>query len=140
MENNGSFGCFPHSNAHCSTCSYHTYSHLTSLSRDGKVYFTTGLTNTHAEFSHVCRFLNASVFTCTSHSRNLLFFGRYDHVAQRLPVCSRHKENVLPRQDQCAHPSTLRALLFSYKRNGKDSLSLRKLDKHKNIYACFSTI
>jgi len=56
---------FPNSSVHYSMCSCNTYSHLTSLSRDGQVYFTTGLTNTHAVFSDACRFLSASVFPCT---------------------------------------------------------------------------
>lgn len=111
------------------------YSHLSSLSRDGQVYFTMGLTNTHAEFSDACWFFRASVFPCTSDSRDLLFFGRYDYGTQRLPVCSRHKGIALPRQGKCANPSpTLRVILFSYNGNSKDTLSNKKLDKHKKIF------
>lgn len=131
MENNSSLGV-PRNNARCAVCSYNTYSHLTSLSRDGHVYFTVGLTNTHAVCSDACWLFCASVFPCTNNSRHLPFSGRYDHDTRRLPVCSKHKEIALPRQGKCANPSqTLRAILFSYRENSKDTLSNRKLDKHK---------
>lgn len=84
---------FPHSNAHYSTSSYNMYSHLTSLSREGQVYFTTGLTNTHAEFSSVhlsshalvtagdCSSLGCMIMTpegcqCAPVTRRLHFLGK----------------------------------------------------------------
>lgn len=79
---------FPNSSVRYSMCSCNTYSHLTSLSRDGQVYFTTGLTNTHAVFSDACRFLSASVFPCTRDSRYLLFFGRYFYAMKGCPCAA----------------------------------------------------
>lgn len=123
---------FPHSNTRSVMCSYNTCSHWTSLSRDGQGYFTE-FTNTRAAFSDVCRFVCASVFPGTSHSRCLLFSGRCGCATQRLPVCSRHKEIALPRQGKCANPSlTLRTIRFSYRGNSKGTISNRKLDRHKN--------
>lgn len=79
---------FPNSSVRYSMCSCNTYSHLTSLPRDGQVYFTTGLTNTHAVFSDACRFLSASVFPCTRDSRYLLFFGRYCYDIRGCPCAA----------------------------------------------------
>lgn len=128
---------FPHSNVCYSMCSYNTYSHLTSLPRDGQVYFTTGLTNTHAVFSDACRFLSASVFPCTRDSRYLLFFGRY----RRLLFMLSKAPYVLQTQGECT--SWARQVCKSFisslghsillQRKKKDTLSNRKLYKHKKF-------
>lgn len=132
---------FPHSNTHYSMRSYNTYSHLTSLSRDGQVYFTTGLTNTHAEFSDACRFLSASVFPCTRDSRYLLFFGRYFYATKGCQCAADTRRMYFLGKTSVQILHQLSGTFYSLtEEKAKTHFQIGNWINVKNIYTCISNI
>lgn len=131
---------FPNSSVCYSMCSCNTYSHLTSLPRDGQVYFTTGLTNTHAEFSDACRFLSASVFPWTRDSRYLLFFGRYCYATKgcQCAADTRRMHFLGKTSVQILHQ--LSGTFYSLtEEKAKTRFQIGNWINIKNIYTCIST-
>jgi len=123
-------------------CSYNTYSHLTSLPRDGQVYFTTGLTNTHADFSDACRFLSASVFPRTRDSRYLLFFGRYCYATKGCPCAAETRRMHFLGKTSVQILHQLSGTFYSLtEEKAKTHFQIgNSINVKKNTYACISTL